>query len=252
MDKHSLLTQISLSRGAHDVNLPLNLTVERTRHTKYYVVNTFSCSKLNSFFLPWTIVPTYRKSLICDMLELFAFHHITMMLCINRHDAYHSRKWLAHCRPWPPFTLYQHHMVIQGVKKCRIFWEVVVPTKKRKKSNKYGSGNAYFLSSVHLFRVADDVWLLVYLRDRQGKHQGNKYCMGTVVAEGQRDPLPWTNVTLSSSYNKSNEWTSGWTSPVNKCTGHRKYAFPDPSVIVFFPPILWYVLPSPQYWHFCF
>ena len=37
---------------------------------------------------------------------------------------------------------------------------------------------------------------------------------------------------------KCHEWTSGCTSPMNKCraraTGRRKYAFPDPCVIVFF------------------
>ena len=34
-----------------------------------------------------------------------------------------------------------------------------MPTKTRKKkSNKYGSRNAYFLRSVHLSIVADDVW----------------------------------------------------------------------------------------------
>ena len=45
---------------------------------------------------------------------------------------------------------------IQGVKnKCRIFWELVVPTKTRKKKSiEHGSGNAYFLSSTHLFIVA--------------------------------------------------------------------------------------------------
>ena len=59
--------------------------------------------------------------------------------------------------------------------------------------------------------------------------------MVTVVAEGQRDALLWTDVTLSTSYNECHVWTSGWTSPMNKCraTGRRKYAFPDPSVIVF-------------------
>ena len=37
---------------------------------------------------------------------------------------------------------------------------VVVPTKTRKKkSNNHGSGNAYFLSSVHLFIVATRPWL---------------------------------------------------------------------------------------------
>ena len=115
--------------------------------------------------------------------------------------------------------------------------------KKKKKSNKHGSENAYFLRSVHLSIVADDVWLWVRLRDIQYKHRGNKYCMCTVVAEGQRDALPWTDVTLSNSYNKCHEWTSGWTSPMNKCTatGHREYVFPDPCVIVFF--MLWYALP---------
>ena len=91
--------------------------------------------------------------------------------------------------------------------------------KKKKKSNKHGSEKAYFLSSVHLFIVADDVWLWVRLRDRQGKYRGNKYCIGTVVAEGKRDALPWTDVTLSTSYNKCHEWTSGWTSPMDKCVG---------------------------------
>ena len=53
------------------------------------------------------------------------------------------------------------------LKKCPIFCEVVVPTKRMKKSNKHGSGNAYFLRYVHLSIVADDVWLRVRLRDRQ-------------------------------------------------------------------------------------
>ena len=120
---------------------------------------------------------------------------------------------------------------------CQIFWEVVEPTKTRKiKSNKHGSGNAYFLNSVYLFIVADDVWLWLLLHDRQGKQRGNKYCMGTVVAEGQRVALPWMDITLSTSYNKCHEWTSCWTSHMNKCraTGHRKYEFPDPCVIVSF------------------
>ena len=56
------------------------------------------------------------------------------------------------------------------------------------------------MRSVHLSIVADDVWLWVLLRDRQGKHRGNKYCVGTVVAEGQRNALPWVDVTLSTSY----------------------------------------------------
>ena len=124
------------------------------------------------------------------------------------------------------------------LKNCQIFWEVVVPTKTRKKkSNKHGSGNAYFLGYVLLSIVAD-IWLWVRLRNRQGqgKHRGNKYCMVTVVAEGQRDALLWTDVTFSISYNKCHERMSSWTSPMNKsrATGSRKYAFPDPSVIVFF------------------
>ena len=87
--------------------------------------------------------------------------------------------------------------------------------------------------------MADDVWLWVCLRDRQGKHWGNKYCMGTAVAEGQRDALSWTDLTLSTSYNMCHEWTS----PMNKCTGRIKYAFLGPSVMVFFFFMLWYVLP---------
>ena len=89
---------------------------------------------------------------------------------------------------------------------------------------------------MHLYIVADDVWLWVHLRDRQGKHRGNKYVIVTVVAQGQRDALLWADVTLSTSYNKCHEWTWGWTSPMNKCraTGRRKYAFPDPCAIVFF------------------
>ena len=127
--------------------------------------------------------------------------------------------------------------------RCRIFWDVVVPTKTRKKSNKHGSGNAYFLRSVHLSIMADDVWLWVRLRDRQGKHPGNKYCMGTVIAEGQRDALRRADVTLSTCYNTCHEWTTGWRSPMEKfrATGRIKYVFPDPYAIVFF--ILWYVLP---------
>ena len=58
--------------------------------------------------------------------------------------------------------------------------------------------------------------------------------------------FPWTDVTLSTSYNECHEWTSGWTSPMYKCsvTGRRKYAFSDPCVFVFFFFfMLWYVLP---------
>ena len=122
---------------------------------------------------------------------------------------------------------------------------------KKKKSNKHGSRNAYFLWYVHLSLVVDVVWLWVHLHDRQGKRWGNKFCMVTVVAEGQTDALLWTDVTLSTSYNKCHECTSGWTFPMNKCrtTGHRKYAFPDPCVgpnCLFF--ILWYVVIG----HFCF
>ena len=67
--------------------------------------------------------------------------------------------------------------------------------------------------------------------------------MGTAVAEGQKDALPWTDVTLSTSYKKCYEWTSRWTSPMNNymATGRRKYVFPDPCVIFFF--MLRYVLP---------
>ena len=96
------------------------------------------------------------------------------------------------------------------------------------------SGNSYFVRSVHLSIVADDVWLRVRLRDIQDKHRGNKYCMGPVISEGQRDALPWMDITFSTSYNMWHEWTSGWSSPMNKCTDRRKYAFPDPCVMVFF------------------
>ena len=130
----------------------------------------------------------------------------------------------------------------QGDKKFRIFWEVIVTTKTRKKkSNKYESGNAYFLSSVHLFIVTDEVWLSVRLRDRQGEHRKNRYFMGRVVAEGQRDALPWTNVTLSTSYKKCHGWTSGWTSPMNKYLELRKHTFPDPCLLDFFF-LFWWVL----------
>ena len=109
-------------------------------------------------------------------------------------------------------------------------------------NKKHVSGNAFFLRYVHLSIVADDVWLWVYLRGRQGREY--KYCKVTIVADGQRDALLWTDVTLNTSYNKCHEWTSGWTSPMNKCraTGHRKYEFPDLCIIVFFF-MLWYVLP---------
>ena len=114
--------------------------------------------------------------------------------------------------------------------------------KKKKKSNKHASRKVNFLRSVHLYIVADDVWLWVPLRDRQGKHRGNKHCMGRVVAKVQRDALLWTIVMLSTSYNKCHEWTSDWTSPMKKCraTGRRKHAFPDPCAILF--SVLWYVL----------
>ena len=114
-------------------------------------------------------------------------------------------------------------------------------------SNKHGSGNVYSLKYVNLSIVADDVWLWVRLNDRQGKHRGKKYCIGTVIAEGQRDALPWTDVTFSTYYYKRLEWTSGWTSPMNKCraTDRRKLRFRSHvgpiTVIIFF--ILWYVLP---------
>ena len=136
-------------------------------------------------------------------------------------------------------------IVYRGLKKSVEYFERwQYPPKQDKRSNKHDSGNAYILRYVHLSIVADDVWLWVRLRDRQGKHRGNKYCMGTVVAEGQRDALPWTDVMLSTSYNKYHEWTSCWTSPMNKCeaTSWWKYAFPDPCVVVFFF-MLWYVLP---------
>ena len=102
------------------------------------------------------------------------------------------------------------------------------------------------ICTVHLFIMSDDVWLWLRFRDRQGKHRAKKYCMSPVVAKGQRDALPWTDVTLSTSYNKCHKWMSSWTSPMNKCrpTGHRKHAFPDPSVIIF--SMLWYV---PRYYH---
>ena len=47
----------------------------------------------------------------------------------------------------------------------------------------------------------------------------------------QKDALLWMDVTLNTSYNKCHECMS----PMNKCraTGRRKYAFPDPCVIVF-------------------
>ena len=59
--------------------------------------------------------------------------------------------------------------------------------------------------------------------------------MVTFIAERQRDALLWTDITLSTSYNKCHKWTSGWIS-MHKCraTGCRKYAFTDPRVIVFF------------------
>ena len=78
-----------------------------------------------------------------------------------------------------------------------------------------------------------------------------KNCMGTVVAVGQRDALPWTDVTLRTSYNKCHIWTSDWMSPINKCTGHRKYAFPDPCVMVFFSCCDMYYHLS-QYWSLSF
>ena len=75
--------------------------------------------------------------------------------------------------------------------------------------------------------------------------------MGTVGAEGQRDALPWTDITLSTSYNKCQEWTSGWTSSMNKCTGRRQYAFLDPCVMVSFLCCDMYCHLS-QYWALLF
>ena len=130
-----------------------------------------------------------------------------------------------------------------GCWKYRMFWEVIVPTKTRKKSLINMGPEMHTFWEVHLSIVADDIWLRVRLRERQGKHRGNKYCLVTVVAERQRDALLWTDVTLSISCNKCHEWTSGWSSPMKECraTGRRKYAFPDPCVIFFF--MFWYVLP---------
>ena len=130
-------------------------------------------------------------------------------------------------------------------KKSQIFLEVVVPPKQEKKGPINMSPESHTIwDNVHLFIVADDVWLWVHLRDRQGKHRGNKYCMVTVVAEGYI-------TTLSTSYNKCYEWKSGWTSPMNKCTGCRMYAFPDPSVIFFFKYYDMYYHLS-QYWSLLF
>ena len=66
------------------------------------------------------------------------------------------------------------NFVIQDVEKCRIFWDVVPNKTRKKKYNKHGSGNAYFLSSVHLSIVADGVWWWIRLPDRRDKHRGNK------------------------------------------------------------------------------
>ena len=107
-------------------------------------------------------------------------------------------------------------------------------------SSKNGFGNTYFLRSVHLSIVADDVWLWVRLHDRQGKHQRNKYCKGKVVAEGQRNALPWTNVKFL--------WQVSWMDvrlniPYEQMYRSLKVSFPDPSVIVFFFFfMLWYIL----------
>ena len=59
------------------------------------------------------------------------------------------------------------------------------------------------------------------------------------------DAVPWADVILSNSYNKCYEWMLVWISTTNKCraTGHRKYAFPDPRVIVCVFLMLCYVLP---------
>ena len=68
--------------------------------------------------------------------------------------------------------------------------------------------------------------------------------MVTVVAEGQRDALLWTDVTLNNSYYKCHECTSGWTSPMNKCraTKSQKVCVSGPKCNgLFF--MLWYVLP---------
>ena len=132
------------------------------------------------------------------------------------------------------------------LKKCRIFWEVVVPTKTRKNSNKHGSGNAYFLRSVHLSIVADDATFgceSTFMIDKVIIEETNTVWAQSCPRDpsGQRDAFRWTDVTLSTSYNKFHEWTSGWTSTMNKYTGRRKYAFPDPWVMVF-SFMLWYIL----------
>ena len=112
-------------------------------------------------------------------------------------------------------------IVTQGVKKVYILRGG--SKQEKKKSSKHGSRNAYFPSSVHLSIVADDILLWVRLHDKQGKHRGNKYCMGTVIAKGQRDALLWTGIMLSTSYNKCHEWTSGWTSPMNKVAESMRF-----------------------------
>ena len=82
--------------------------------------------------------------------------------------------------------------------KCRIFWEVVVPTKTRKKSNKHGSRNAYFPSSIHLFIVTKNkcpllsaTCTLVYRRRSTWRQ-----FMRLVKGGAQRDVRPWQCIPL--------------------------------------------------------
>ena len=126
----------------------------------------------------------------------------------------------------------------------------------KKKSIIHGSGNAYFLRSVHLSIVADDVWLWVRLRDRQGKHRGNKYCMGRVVASEIRQGK-WVHCR-----GRTSRWAPPQTSVMNGRQVERllwtsvqvtdsTYAFPDPGVMVFFYIVI-YTTTSHNIGHFVF
>ena len=76
--------------------------------------------------------------------------------------------------------------------------------------------------------------------------------MVTVVAEGQRDAFAMDGLHIEHLlYNKYHEWTP---SPMNKCraTGRRKYAFPDPRVMVLFFHVVICSTTFHSIGHFCF
>ena len=93
---------------------------------------------------------------------------------------------------------------IQGIKKevSNILRDGSTHQNKKKKSYKNGSINAHFQSSVHLSMMADDATFGCEsgsATDKVNIDETNTAMAQSyrTTAEGQRDALPWTDVTLS-------------------------------------------------------